>query len=120
MAGALSRVECRQSVLGYPLDVLVFVLERRGETGFGGRRPRSDGIKSLNRVKADIRILVAHLGGEFEDRGIFREMNGECAQRSGKPAQLIDGEMTSWYGARAIAGMRYLAQLRGAASGSDT
>jgi hypothetical protein len=24
----------------------------------------------------------------------------------------VDGEMTSWYGPRAIAGMRYLAQLR--------
>jgi ABC-type Fe3+-hydroxamate transport system substrate-binding protein len=28
------------------------------------------------------------------------------------PVTLIDGEMTSWYGARAIAGMEYLAQMR--------
>jgi len=27
---------------------------------------------------------------------------------SGRPARLIDGEMTSWYGPRAIAGLRYL------------
>jgi hypothetical protein len=28
------------------------------------------------------------------------------------PVTLIDGEMTSWYGTRAIAGLRYLAQMR--------
>ena len=27
---------------------------------------------------------------------------------TGKPAKLIDGEMTSWYGSRAIRGLRYL------------
>lgn len=31
---------------------------------------------------------------------------------AGKPVQLIDGEMTSWYGSRAIAGLDYLADLR--------
>ena len=29
-----------------------------------------------------------------------------------QPIQLIDGEMVSWYGVRAIAGLRYLASLR--------
>ena len=29
-----------------------------------------------------------------------------------QPIELIDGEMTSWYGARAIAGLKYLADLR--------
>ena len=29
-----------------------------------------------------------------------------------QPVALIDGEMTSWYGVRAIAGLRYLADLR--------
>lgn len=29
-----------------------------------------------------------------------------------QPVQLIDGEMVSWYGVRAIAGLRYLANLR--------
>lgn len=32
--------------------------------------------------------------------------------RFGRPAQLIDGEMVSWYGSRAAAGLRYLARLR--------
>ncbi len=31
---------------------------------------------------------------------------------AGKPVQLIDGEMTSWYGSRAIAGLDYLAAFR--------
>lgn len=32
----------------------------------------------------------------------------EVTALSGKPALLVDGEMTSWYGPRAIAGLRYL------------
>ena len=36
----------------------------------------------------------------------------EAAARFGAPAQLIDGEMVSWYGSRAAAGLRYLARLR--------
>jgi len=31
---------------------------------------------------------------------------------TGKPVRLVDGEMTSWYGSRAIAGLAYLAALR--------
>ncbi|GAB4179236.1 MAG: helical backbone metal receptor [Rhodocyclaceae bacterium] len=31
---------------------------------------------------------------------------------AGKPVEFIDGEMTSWYGSRAPAGLRYLAALR--------
>jgi ABC-type Fe3+-hydroxamate transport system substrate-binding protein len=31
---------------------------------------------------------------------------------AGKPVDLIDGEMTSWYGSRAITGLGYLARLR--------
>jgi ABC-type Fe3+-hydroxamate transport system substrate-binding protein len=32
----------------------------------------------------------------------------------GKPVQLVDGEMLSWYGSRAIQGLHYLRQLSGA------
>jgi len=43
----------------------------------------------------------------------FRERHvDEVAQLSGRPATLIDGEMASWYGSRAAAGLRYLAALR--------
>jgi hypothetical protein len=31
-----------------------------------------------------------------------------------KPVELIDGEWTSWYGVRAIGGLRALTQLRAA------
>lgn len=34
------------------------------------------------------------------------------AQRIGKPVLLVDGEMMSWYGTRALAGLDYLGQLR--------
>lgn len=37
----------------------------------------------------------------------------EVIALSGKPVQRIDGEMVSWYGNRAVAGLRYLARLRG-------
>ncbi len=44
----------------------------------------------------------------------FREKHvAEVARLSGRPVELIDGEMASWYGSRAIAGIRYLADLRG-------
>lgn len=35
----------------------------------------------------------------------------ELAQQTGKPVQLVDGEMLSWFGSRAIAGLGYLQQL---------
>lgn len=47
---------------------------------------------------------------------MFREKHvAELVTRpdlAGRRVQLIDGEMASWYGSRAIAGLRYLAQLR--------
>lgn len=43
----------------------------------------------------------------------FRERDLDEVERlSRRPSALIDGEMTSWYGSRAAAGLRYLAQLR--------
>jgi hypothetical protein len=43
----------------------------------------------------------------------FREQHvDEVGRLSGLPASLIDGEMASWYGSRAIEGLRHLAALR--------
>jgi len=43
----------------------------------------------------------------------FRERDArELAQRWRKPVALVDGEWTSWYGVRAIAGLGSLARLR--------
>ena len=43
----------------------------------------------------------------------FRARDADAlARRTGKPAMLIDGEWTSWYGPRAIAGLRALAGWR--------
>jgi ABC-type Fe3+-hydroxamate transport system substrate-binding protein len=42
----------------------------------------------------------------------FREKHlDEIRRLLGKPARLIDGEMTSWYGSRAIRGLRYLSDF---------
>lgn len=42
----------------------------------------------------------------------FTETHLDALERQiGKPVQLIDGEMMSWYGSRAIAGLRYLGSL---------
>jgi len=41
-----------------------------------------------------------------------REMSG-IAALTGKPVRMIDGEMTSWYGSRAIRGLAYLAEFAG-------
>jgi ABC-type Fe3+-hydroxamate transport system substrate-binding protein len=39
----------------------------------------------------------------------FTEAHADAIERqTGKPARLVDGEMMSWYGSRAIAGLRYL------------
>jgi ABC-type Fe3+-citrate transport system substrate-binding protein len=36
----------------------------------------------------------------------------ELASQTGKPVMLVDGEMMSWYGSRAVAGLGYLRRLR--------
>jgi hypothetical protein len=42
----------------------------------------------------------------------FTEAHVDALERQiGKPVQLIDGEMMSWYGSRAIEGLRYLGRL---------
>jgi ABC-type Fe3+-hydroxamate transport system substrate-binding protein len=42
----------------------------------------------------------------------FTETHVDALERQiGKPVQLVDGEMLSWYGSRAIGGLRYLRQL---------
>lgn len=44
---------------------------------------------------------------------MFREQHvAEVAQLVRRPVALIDGEMTSWYGSRAVAGLDYLADFR--------
>ena len=40
-----------------------------------------------------------------------REQALALEQQLGKPVQLVDGEMMSWYGSRAIAGLKYLQSL---------
>ncbi len=45
----------------------------------------------------------------------FTKQNVDALEKQiGKPVQLVDGEMLSWYGSRSLAGLRYLRQLRAA------
>jgi ABC-type Fe3+-hydroxamate transport system substrate-binding protein len=42
----------------------------------------------------------------------FTEEHADALEKQiGKPVQLVDGEMMSWYGSRAIAGLRYLRKI---------
>lgn len=53
------------------------------------------------------RVLLATEPYRFRERHL-----AEVATASGRPAHLVDGEAASWYGSRAIAGLRALATLR--------
>ena len=48
-------------------------------------------------------LILAILLGEKHKKELERQMK--------LPVHLIDGEMTSWYGPRAIQGLRYLADF---------
>jgi ABC-type Fe3+-hydroxamate transport system substrate-binding protein len=58
--------------------------------------------------------MVASLDGVLLSSEPYRFTDAHVdalEQQIGKPVQLLDGEMMSWYGSRAIAGLRYLRQL---------
>ncbi len=60
--------------------------------------------------------LVATLDGVLLSSEPYRftEEHVDALERQiGKPVQLVDGEMMSWYGSRSLAGLRYLRQLAG-------
>jgi hypothetical protein len=59
--------------------------------------------------KSAQRILLSSEPYSFGDEHI-KELRDEWGLT--QPIELIDGEMVSWYGVRAIAGLRYLAELR--------
>lgn len=59
-------------------------------------------LANLDFPEAD-RVLVSSEPYRFTQKHL-----PEIERLSGRPARLIDGEMTSWYGPRAIAGLEYL------------
>jgi len=75
----------------------------------------SSGITPVPRALAS-----SETPGRFADRVLLSsepyrftgKHRAEAETRFGAPAQLIDGEMVSWYGSRAVAGLRYLARQR--------
>lgn len=70
------------------------------------RYPKIDLDRELHRAQV---VLLA------SEPFVFREPHAEQLRRLKPPGRvaLIDGEMTSWYGSRAIGGLRYLRQFRG-------
>lgn len=69
------------------------------------RYPEVDAV--LRRLTLVDRVLLSTEPYRFTEKHL-----AEAEARFGAPAQLIDGEMVSWYGSRAVAGMRYLARQR--------
>lgn len=60
--------------------------------------------------------LVAQIDGVLLSSEPYRftEAHVDALERQiGKPVLLVDGEMMSWYGSRALQGIRYLSALRG-------
>jgi ABC-type Fe3+-hydroxamate transport system substrate-binding protein len=58
--------------------------------------------------------LVARIDGVLLSTEPYRftDAHADALERQiGKPVQLVDGEMMSWYGSRSLAGLRYLRQI---------
>lgn len=86
----------------YISRMLALVNWRAVSTGAPVRYPQV----ALDSVEADLILLSS-------EPFMFRERHlAEVRRLTGKRVALIDGEMTSWYGPRAIKGMRYLKSLR--------
>lgn len=68
-------------------------------------------LQSLDQQDFDL-LLLSSEPYRFTDRHLT-----DVASSTGKPALLVDGEMTSWYGPRAIAGLRYLEDFAARAEG---
>lgn len=67
-------------------------------------------LAALQGTDADLVLLST------EPYRFGEEHVAEVARLTGRPTLLIDGEMTSWYGPRAIAGLAYLADFTARAS----
>jgi ABC-type Fe3+-hydroxamate transport system substrate-binding protein len=68
-------------------------------------------LKSLSLQGTDLALLSSE-PYRFGERHL-----AEVEALAGKPALLVDGEMTSWYGPRAIAGLAYLQDFTARAAG---
>jgi hypothetical protein len=68
----------------------------------GASARRYPEIEDLRGVDADL-VLLSSEPYRFRERH-----RAEVRTLTGKPALLVDGEMTSWYGPRAISGFDYL------------
>ena len=77
------------------------------------RYPAIDAIEAAREADAVLLSSEPYRFGAPHAAALAAEL---AAQGCVKPVRLIDGEMTSWYGSRAIAGLGYLAALRSGAN----
>ncbi|MGH8686934.1 MAG: helical backbone metal receptor [Burkholderiales bacterium] len=83
---------------------------------FGWQTVPADGVERYPKLE-ELRGAGAELVLLSSEPYRFREAHrAEVEALAGLPALLVDGEMTSWYGPRAIAGLGYLAELTAQAS----
>ena len=97
-----------------PADVTASRLMKNGlsptiKQAFEARYPEIE-IQSL--LSAVDRVLLSSEPYAFRPRDVS-EVEAMDGGKNRPAVSLIDAEMTSWYGSRAIAGMQYLARLRG-------
>lgn len=76
----------------------------------GGSGERYPKLADLNVEGIDLVLLSS------EPYRFREEHRADIERLTGRPARLIDGEMTSWYGPRAIAGLAYLGEFTARAS----
>ena len=62
-------------------------------------------LRRLDDIGIDL-VLLSSEPYRFHEKHL-----AEVGSLTGRPALLVDGEMTSWYGPRAIVGLAYLSQL---------
>jgi ABC-type Fe3+-hydroxamate transport system substrate-binding protein len=74
------------------------------QTGPGVRYPKFDWSDDV--VQSVDAVLLSSEPYRFTEAHV-----DALEKQIGKPVQLVDGEMTSWYGSRAVPGLRYLRQL---------
>ena len=81
--------------------------------GLGRRAGRTRGARYPELADDDARVArrrSASCSRRSRTRSAPRDARRAARALAASPAHLVDGEMTSWYGPRAIAGMRYLAR----------
>ncbi len=127
---AVALDDCRRAAQGFAIETVLYLIWRdpwmtvaqdtyisRTLALIGWRTFPEESTRRYPTIELDHttlatvdRVLLSSEPYRFTKRHV-EELRTHPALRS-KPVSLIDGEMTSWYGSRAIEGMKYLPQYR--------